>query len=154
MLTEEQEKKGKRTAGWTEGWINISKLLFYSFFVGWIFLKVILGTNFSRPRSFDFSICSCFKNIIENNRLPSGLFSFFQRRVTGWKGLKESSTEGLKSLSGGLGGEQAAALLAQICCLEEVGKRVEQTTDFPQRSAHTFLHLFCTEGRVSRLCCK
>lgn len=65
---------------------------------------MILGTNFSRPRSFDFSICSCFKNIIENNRLPSGLFSFFQRRVTGWKGLKESSTEGLKSLSGGLGG--------------------------------------------------
>ena len=48
--------------------------------------------------------------------------------------------------SGALGeGGQAAALLAQICCSEEVGGGWSNTTKFPQKKAHTVFFTLCAK---------
>lgn len=51
--------------------------------------------------------------------------------------------------SGVLGeGGQAAALLAQICCSEEVGGGWSNTAEFPQRKAHTVFFTLCAKKAI------
>lgn len=79
-----------------------------------------------RSNSWNFSIHSRVKNKLKTTGF---LLGFFLGRETGWKGCRGSSIAE--------GGGQAAALLAQICCSEEVGGGWSNTTEFPQRKAHT-----------------
>lgn len=67
---------------------------------------------------------------------------------------KEDWLEGLQGeqRSGVLGeGGQAAALLAQICCSEEVGGGWSNITEFPQRIHTLFSSLCLQEGCILRL---
>lgn len=64
---------------------------------------------------------------------------------TGLKGCRGSSIVGFLGEGG-----QAAALLAQICCSEEVGGGWSNTTEFPQRKAHTvFFTLYAKKAIFS-----
>lgn len=90
--------------------------------------------------SWNFSIHSRVKNKLKTTGF---LLGFFLGKGEGVEGLQGEHHSGVLGEGG-----QAAALLAQICCSEEVGGGWSNTTEFPQRKAHTVFFTLCAKKAI------